>query len=110
MYAYGVVLLELLTAAEVVDTRRPAACHNLVDWLYSKLHDPAAIQQARWDSCSGVKSSTRVPRLAGTTMGEVHTCCTIAAWSAESLLSSACLLKTRLHGGPHGVSVCYPWP
>ena len=47
MYAYGVVLLELLTAAEVVDTRRPAACHNLVDWLYSKLHDPAAIQQVR---------------------------------------------------------------
>ena len=45
MYAYGVVLLELLTAAEVVDTRRPAACHNLVDWLYSKLHDPTAIQQ-----------------------------------------------------------------
>ena len=47
VYAYGVVLLELLTAAEVVDTRRPAACHNLVDWLYSKLHDPAAIQQVR---------------------------------------------------------------
>ena len=51
VYAYGVVLLELLTAAEVVDTRRPAACHNLVDWLYSKLHDPAAIQQVQAMLC-----------------------------------------------------------
>ena len=47
VYAFGVVLLELLTAAEVVDTKRPAACQNVVDWLYSKLHDVAAIRQAR---------------------------------------------------------------
>lgn len=45
VYAFGVVLLEMLTAAEVVDTKRPAACQNVVDWLYSKLHDVAAIRQ-----------------------------------------------------------------
>lgn len=45
VYAFGVVLLEMLTAAEVVDTKRPAACQNVVDWLYSKLHDVAAIRE-----------------------------------------------------------------
>ena len=47
VYAYGVVLLEMLTAAEVVDTKRPAAHHNVVDWLYSKLHDINMIREAR---------------------------------------------------------------
>jgi hypothetical protein len=60
VYAYGVVLLELLTAAEVVDTRRPAACHNLVDWLYSKLHDPAAIQQVCVTAIRGRGTDSRL--------------------------------------------------
>ena len=47
VYAYGVVLLEMLTAAEVVDTKRPAAHHNVVDWLYSKLHDINLVREAR---------------------------------------------------------------
>ena len=45
MYAYGVVLLELLTGAEVVDAQRPLANRNLVDWLYSKLHDIAQVKE-----------------------------------------------------------------
>ena len=48
MYAYGVVLLEMLTAAEVVDTKRPAAHHNVVDWLYSKLHDLTTIREVHF--------------------------------------------------------------
>ena len=39
------VLLELLTGAEVVDPQRPLANRNLVDWLYSKLHDIAQVKE-----------------------------------------------------------------
>jgi hypothetical protein len=45
VYAFGVVLLELLTGAEVVDPQRPLANRNLVDWLYSKLHDIAQVKE-----------------------------------------------------------------
>ncbi len=45
VYAFGVVLLELLTGAEVVDPKRPLAKRNLVDWLYSRLHDIGQIKQ-----------------------------------------------------------------
>ncbi len=47
VYAFGVVLLELLTGAEVVDPQRPLANRNLVDWLYSKLHDIAQVKEVR---------------------------------------------------------------
>lgn len=45
MYAFGVVLLEVLTGAEVVDPQRPLANRNLVDWLYSRLHDIAQVKE-----------------------------------------------------------------
>lgn len=56
VYAFGVVLLELLTGAEVVDPQRPLANRNLVDWLYSKLHDIAQVKEVggapRENACS----------------------------------------------------------
>lgn len=55
VYAFGVVLLELLTGAEVVDPQRPLANRNLVDWLYSKLHDIAQVKEVSplrmWTPC-----------------------------------------------------------
>ena len=45
VYAFGVVLLEVLTGAEVVDPKRPLANRNLVDWLYSRLHDIAQVKE-----------------------------------------------------------------
>jgi len=45
VYAFGVVLLEVLTGAEVVDPQRPLANRNLVDWLYSRLHDIAQVKE-----------------------------------------------------------------
>jgi hypothetical protein len=37
VYAFGVVLLELLTAAQVIDVRRPPGCVNIVEWLQPRL-------------------------------------------------------------------------
>ena len=37
MYAYGVVLLELLTGKRAVDAARPPGCQLLAEWLLPSL-------------------------------------------------------------------------
>ena len=39
VYGFGVVLLEILTGLRALDTDRPAAQHNLVDWAKPYLAD-----------------------------------------------------------------------
>ena len=44
MWAFGVVLLELMTGLEPIDVSRPPAQRNLVDWLLPLLHNAEAVQ------------------------------------------------------------------
>lgn len=61
MYAFGVVLLEVLTGAEVVDPQRPLCNRNLVDWLYSRLHDIAQVKEVGEPSAPFASSSSSRP-------------------------------------------------
>ena len=44
VWAFGVVLLELLTGLEPIDVSRPLAQRNLVDWLLPLLANVEALQ------------------------------------------------------------------
>lgn len=39
VYGFGVVLVEMLTGLRALDTNRPSAQHNLVDWIKPYLSD-----------------------------------------------------------------------
>lgn len=71
VYAFGVVLLEVLTCGEVVDTKRPLANRNLVDWLYSRLQDISMIKEVV-DPVLGDVDDT-----------ELATFCELATWCLQ---------------------------
>lgn len=72
VYAFGVVLLEVLTSAEVVDTQRPLANRNLVDWLYSRLQDISSIREVV------------DPVLGDVADVELSTFCQLATWCLDA--------------------------
>lgn len=43
-YAFGVVMLELLTGAVSMDQDRPGGAVHIVDWLKGRLADPTTLQ------------------------------------------------------------------
>lgn len=44
VYGFGVVLLELLTGLQALDTKRPTGQQNLVEWIKPSLSDKRKLQ------------------------------------------------------------------
>ncbi|XP_061344142.1 probable serine/threonine-protein kinase PIX13 [Gastrolobium bilobum] len=67
VYAYGVVLVEMLTALRAIDTNRPSGQHNLTEWVKPYLHDRRklkSIMDSRFEGNYPSKAAFRIAQLA----------------------------------------------
>ncbi|WVZ74252.1 hypothetical protein U9M48_022460 [Paspalum notatum var. saurae] len=68
VYGFGVVLLEILTGLRALDTDRPAAQHNLVDWAKPYLADRKKLARLMDPRLEGQYSSRGAQRAAQLTL------------------------------------------
>ncbi|KAI6688489.1 hypothetical protein NL676_025317 [Syzygium grande] len=66
VYGFGVVLLELLTGLQALDSKRPSGQHNLVDWAKPSLSEKRKLKKIvdpRLDNEYPSKAAARVAKL-----------------------------------------------
>nr|AFK33531.1 unknown [Lotus japonicus] len=67
VYAFGVVLIEILTALRALDPNRPSGQHNLTDWVKPYLQDRRKLKRIMDSSLEGKypsKAAFRIAQLA----------------------------------------------
>lgn len=72
VYGFGVVLVEMLTGLRALDTNRPSAQHNLVDWIKPYLSDKRKlkiIMDSRLEGMYPSRAAVLVSQLALTCLG-----------------------------------------
>ena len=67
VYAFGVVLVEMLTGLRALDSNRPSGQHNLTDWIKPYLHERRklkSIMDSRLEGKYPSKAAFRIAQLA----------------------------------------------
>lgn len=72
VYGFGIVLVEMLTGMRALDTNRPAAQHNLSDWVKPYLADRRKVKNimdSRLEGRYPSKAAVQIAQLALTCLG-----------------------------------------